>query len=174
MLDIYSVVTATGFPNFTTAHIVLPSNLRFSSWDELVRIHDDAKVVGFLRLGFSVGYEGPIPTPASDIHSSTHNHSSDVTSYIATEVREGAMLGSFHHKPFTPWCQVNVLLTSPKRDSHVTRVIMDLSWPYPPAISVNGCTLKVTYIPCKMHLPSAHDLIQLIKEEGWGTLAYMC
>ena len=27
MLDIYSAVTATGFTNFTAAHIVLPSNL---------------------------------------------------------------------------------------------------------------------------------------------------
>ena len=128
MLDIYSAVTATGFCNFAAACIIQPSTLHVSTSDELVRTPEDAKLVNLLRFRFSASYEGPIPTPAYDNHPSACNHSSDVASYIATGVREGAtcMLGPFDHKPFTPWCQVNAFLTRPKKDSHLRRVIMDL------------------------------------------------
>lgn len=47
------------------------------------------------------------------------------------------MLVFYDVMPFVPWCQVNALLTRPKHDSNLHRVIMDLSWPYPPRISAS-------------------------------------
>ena len=99
----------------------------------------------FLKFGFPDGYESLVPTPATDNHPSALNHTSDVVSYIAMEVKDGAMLGPFEQTPFTPLCQVNALLRRPKKDSHLWKVILDLSWPHPPAISVNGyaCALSL-------------------------------
>ena len=47
------------------------------------------------------------------------------------------MLGPFDYPPFTPWCQINPILTRPKKDSTSRRVIMDLSWPLPPGSSTS-------------------------------------
>ena len=70
--------------------------------------------------------------------------------FTETELDEGAILGLFDMELFVPWCQVNALLTRPKKDSYLCRVIMDLSWPHPPSISVNGCTHMDRYIgECK-------------------------
>ena len=106
------VVVAIGLPSFRAAHLNLPSNLHFTVWDKLVRTHEHACVVEFLKFGFLANYEGPAPTPTTDNHPSILNHASNVTSYFTLEVKEGAMLSPFDQPLFTPWCQVNALLTS--------------------------------------------------------------
>ena len=59
-------------------------------------------------------------------------------------VREGAMLRPFDALPFTPWCHINAVLTNPKKDSQLRRVLMDLAWPHTPSVSVNRYTPKDT------------------------------
>ena len=56
---------------------------------------------------------------------------------------------------------INALLTWPKKDSKLRRVIMDLSWPHTPVVSVNGYTPKDTYLgELKiMYLPSVKDFL---------------
>ena len=51
---------------------------------------------------------------------------------------------------------------------------MDLSWPHPPAFSVNRCTQNDTYLGVarKMHLLLGQDFINLIRQEGCGSLLY--
>ena len=65
------------------------------------------------------------------------------------------------------------LLTWPKKDSHLRRVIMDLSWAHHLDISVNAYTPKDmgTY---KMKLPTANDLISLTKETDKGCFLISC
>ena len=77
-------------------------------------------------------------------------------------------VGPFDHPPFTPWTQTNPLLTRPKKDSHLRRVVMDLSWPLPPGVSVNGGTPKESFLGVskKMHLPSTSDFCDLIRKAG--------
>ena len=103
----------------------MPSTLHFTVWNKLVRTSEDAKVVEFLSFGFCASYQGLVSNPTTDNHPPTHTHASDAASYITTEVMAGAMLGPFDHKPFTPSCQA--LVTKSKKDSHLRRVIMDLS-----------------------------------------------
>ena len=57
---------------------------------------------------------------------------------------------------------------------HQTQERLDLSWPAPPVCSVNGGTPTETYLgrPKKMHLPSAQDMVDLIKEAGTGCFLY--
>ena len=66
------------------AHITMPSNLHFKAWDELIQMPVNARVVAFLCLGFPVGYEGPVPTPAIGNHYSAVNHTRVVDMYVAT------------------------------------------------------------------------------------------
>ena len=157
MLDIYRVVTAHGQPNFRGAHLPLPSNFDVHQWSAIAHTQADLEVLQYLKYGFPVGFEGPIPTPSFSNHSSAVNYPRDIKAYIATELSEGPRLGSFPQPPFTPWCQTNPLLTRPKRNSPDRWVIMDLSWPLPLLISINSGTPRESSMDAykKMHLPSA-------------------
>ena len=55
-------------------------------------------------------------------------------------------------------------MTRPMKDSHLRRVIMDLSWPHTPDVSVNGCTPKEVHRGhyTKMLLPMTTDMVDLI------------
>ena len=114
-------------PNFRGTHIPVPTNLNLESWATLCVTEADHLILQYLCFGFPAGYEGPTPTPTFHNHPSDVHHSSDMTAYILKELREGGMLAPFDHPPFTPWTQTNPLLTRPKKDSHLRRVIMDLS-----------------------------------------------
>ena len=103
MLDLYREVTACGQPNFRVACIPLPSNFDFHQWSLIAHTQTDVQVLQFIMYGFPAGFEGPIPTPSFDNHSSAVNHPQDVQAYINTELSEGAMLGPFSQSPFTPW-----------------------------------------------------------------------
>ena len=107
-----------------------------------------------------------MPTPGDHNHASAMQHPRDVAAYVLTEIEAGAMLGPFGMAPFVHWCHVNVLLIHPKKDSHLRRIIMDLSWTHPTVVSINACTPKDRYMgDCKkMALPMATDLICLIKD----------
>ena len=59
-------------------------------------------VVDCLQLSFPAGYEGPLSTPAIANHPSATSHPCDLGVYIIKEVGEGAILGPFDQRPFTP------------------------------------------------------------------------
>ncbi len=174
MKAIHARVAASGCHNYQQARVQLPSNLNLERWQELAEHHGDPMVAQYLRFGFPASYEGRQPDPAAANHSSARLHPAHVEHYISKEVKEGAILGPFSDPPFAPWCQVNALLTRPKKDSDMRRVIMDLSWPHPPLQSVNGGTPKETYMgePFKLELPSPEDLCKHIREVGPGAYLY--
>ena len=64
----------------------------------------------------------------------------------------------------------------PKKDSHLRQVIMDPILPHSSSISINGSTQKDTYlgVPWKMHLPSAQDIVHLIKQTGKNCYLFCC
>ena len=74
LFNIYQNVMACGCPNFARVCIQLPSNVVFKECSTLVHAPEDAHTVQFLRFGFSEGYEGPMPTPASANHHSANTH----------------------------------------------------------------------------------------------------
>ena len=81
---------------------------------------------------------GPSPHPLHWQPLLIKGSSWDIAHLITMERGHKGMIGPFNHPPFTPWCQVNLLLTRPKKDSTRRTVIMDhLSWPPPLESSVN-------------------------------------
>ena len=110
------------------------------------------------------------PTLATGNHPFALRKKCNVAANVTAKVREWGILGPFDALPFTPWCHINVLLTWPKKDNQ----LMDISWLYSPAVSVNGYTPKYTYLVVltKMHLLSVRELVQLIQEAGKSCFLY--
>ena len=121
-----------------------------------------------LKIWVPTGYIGPIPTPFSGKHPSVNNHMRDLAAYTTKELKQGSMLSPFTAPTFPLWCQTNPLLTKPKKNSRDKRVIIDLSWTLPLVFITNGDTPKDTYHgqPKKVHLPSAQDMADMIKQVG--------
>ena len=62
----------------------------------------------------------------------------------------------------------------PAQEGHDGTRVIDLSWPHTTVVSVNGYTLKDTYLGelKKINLPSVRDFVQLIQETGKGCVLY--
>ena len=129
IFSIYDNVAGTGLPNFILDQIPVPSILNLKAWCQIAVIPAELTAVAFLTFGFPAGYEGLITSPSTDNHASNKAHPRNIAHYITTEIGYGAMLGPFDHPPFTPSCQINPLLTHPKKDSTSQRVIFGLSCP---------------------------------------------
>ena len=70
MTDIYNKVTEVGLPNYQGAQLQLPSNMHFPEWEALAHTPEDSTLISFLKYGFPVGYEGPVPTTTDYNHAS--------------------------------------------------------------------------------------------------------
>ena len=126
-----------------------------------------------LTYGFPIGYATEvIPSTGMPIHSSARQHPVSVGNYIEKELKHRALIGPMEEMPFEPWTCTSPLMTRPKADPALRRVILDLS--FPEDASVNDG------IPCgwmdgasfKMRLPSPHDLARKIVQYGPGVLMY--
>ena len=63
MTTVYNNVTVAVLPNYLGAWLQLPSNLHFREWEGLARTEEDTRLINFLKYGFTMGYEGLVPTP---------------------------------------------------------------------------------------------------------------
>ena len=102
MSGIYNKVTEVCLPSYCGARVQLPSNLHFPEWEALACTPEDVTLISFLKYGFSMGYESPVPTPATHNLASTLQHPRDVATYVLTELDEEVMLGPFDMKPSVP------------------------------------------------------------------------
>ena len=104
LLATYAAVRRTCLPNYLSARISIPSNIKCDAWDYLLADYHDAEIVDYLRFGWPGGYTAPIPpTPSETNHRSATNYPNDITRFLEKEVRLGAMLGPFPAPPFAPW-----------------------------------------------------------------------
>jgi hypothetical protein len=83
MLAVYKAITATGRLNYAGAHIHLPTNHNIEQWEQAAIGHHDTEVMQFLKYGFPVAYQGPIPTPATDNHFSAKQYMEHVEKYMS-------------------------------------------------------------------------------------------
>ena len=145
IFDIYRQVVLAALPDFLGSWVPVPCNLHISEWISVATTATQLQVMDIPTFGFPSGFECIIPSTSFINHQSASDHPCHVASYIWTELWHGAMLGPFDHPPCVTWCQTSPLLTWPKNGSSTRHVIFDLSWPQPPAASVNGGTQ--TYLP---------------------------
>ena len=91
---VYNEVTEARLPNYLGVCLQLSSNLHFREWEALAHTEDDTRLVDFLKYGFPVGYDGPVPIPADNNHISAMHNPWDVAAYVLTELEEGGNAGS--------------------------------------------------------------------------------
>ena len=169
---IYNAVTDLGTPNYRGARFPVPHKLNIPAWKERSHLFKDPSLIQMLEFGFPIGYTDPQPpAPYSGNHPSATQHPSDVTAYIKKELEHTAIIGPLQSHPFQ-WPRSNPMMTRPKKDSSVRRVIVDLSMP--PGTSVNSGIPKNSLdgAPFKLRLPNPATLADKILKYGRGCLLY--
>ena len=172
-LDLYDIVRATGVPNYMSARIRIPSEIKCDAWDALLHGYHDAEIAEYLRFGWPGGYTAPtLPTSTTKNHPSALMFPDHVQAFIDKEVGLGAMLGPFPAPPFSPWSQVSPLLTVEKRDSSSRRVIIDLSFPLGEGVNSGVPRNFFQGAPRQFSLPTINDLANLIISAGQGSFLW--
>lgn len=171
--DCYDKIKAHCKPNFLGARVQVERGLDLEAWDIALAHYHDKEICRYLRYGWPLGFHKCVP-PLSleENHQSAIQHIGDVRAFVSKELSLGALVGPFDTQPFTPWLRVSPVMTRPKRDSKVRRVIVDMS--YPPGQGVNNginiCDYygkNITYT-----LPTIKDLINRLQACGKGALVW--
>ena len=117
------------------------SNLNIDRWKFHFSNYLDKPVLDLLEFGFPLDFDKTtVLSSTEENHASAKQFSSHVKTYIQEEIRHGAMLGLFEHKPIT--LHVSPFMTRDKPDSDTWRTIVDLCWPK--GQSVNSAVLEVS------------------------------
>ena len=151
----------------------LESGLNIREWERVDHKFKDKTLVAMLKYGFPIGYVGnEAPATGQRNHTSARLHPVSVTNYIEKETAHGPLVGPMSEPPFEPWTRNSPLMTRPKADPLLRRVILDLS--YPDGLSVNDGIPpgKLDGASFKMRLPSPLDLARKIVSYGPGVLLY--
>lgn len=126
-------------------------------------------VVEFLRYGWPVGFEGPLPQVSECVnHQGARDFPRDVGEFLKKELEMGAVIGPFKSSPFPGQDRISPLNTVPKKGSSERRVILDLS--FPEGKSINEGIPRESYLgdPFRLSFPSIDNLVELVKEKGPG------
>ena len=146
------------------------TDLNIEQWRLKATGHsDDEWILDAIQHGFPVQYKGPpmYGKVASYNHPSATQHPETIRSYIAKEVKMGALYGPFSQPPFTPWFNVSPLMTREKPDSTERRVIVDLSYPE------GGVNAHIEHHmfngnPVSHNLPTVENAVQAIAQSAPG------
>ena len=168
-LLLHKVVAQYGCPNFLGARIPVVSKLNIDKWKFYLKEYWDQQLVDLLEFGFPLDFDsGAVLLSTEENHASARHFSSHVQTYIQEELKHGAMLGPFDHKPIP--LHVSPLMTRDKPDSDTRRTIVDLSWPK--GQSVNSGVQKNKYLDTEfiLNYPSVDDIVKRLIEMGPGSL----
>lgn len=169
----YCDIKKAGLPNFLGARIPVSSGLNVHAWRSELSEYHDKEIVNYIEFGWPVGYHSDKPPVTTyENHQSARSHQADVETFIATELEFGAILGPFTLPPFSPWMRTSPIMTRPKKDSSLRRVIVDLS--YPSGEGVNAGIDIQDYFgrDISYTLPTVGDLVAQLQHLGRGALVW--
>lgn len=166
---VYNHVLSFKLPNFLGAQVQVQSGLNLDQWDLALSSYHDNDICKFLRFGWPLGYladHHPDSVPKN--HASATLHEKHIHDFIQTELKHEALLGPFEEEPFTPWLRCSPLMTRPKKDSDMRRVIVDLS--FPKGSGVNAAIDTSAYLgrDISFKLPTISDLVAKLQLDGEG------
>ena len=171
--EVYDTVRKTCVPNYLEARLPLKSGLCIPSWRKALVDYRDSELVDFLEFGWPLDYTAPVaPTPALSNHEKNPLYLSHVNSFLTKELSCNALLGPFEVLPFAPWFQTSAIMTRPKKNSELRRVIIDLS--FPKGLSVNAGIIRGWYQgkPFTYTLPSIGNVVDRVKYLGENCLIW--
>ena len=156
ILSLHRAVSKSNCPNYMGVQIPVASTLIIKIWKHYLADYWDKQLVGPLEFGFH--------------HASALDYSYDIECYIWEELRHGAMLGLFDHKPMA--LHISPFMTREKPDSEVRRTIVDLSWPN--LFLVNAGVQKNAYLASNFVLKClfVDDIFKKMIDLRPGSLLY--
>lgn len=158
-LRLATLVRESGMPNVYGLRIPVASTWNFRLLASLVNNSSDREVVLFLRYGWPLNREMPVPlTCTYGNHAGATQHASAVEDYIHKELALGGLVGPLRGVPWLGRVTVSPMTTRPKKKSSKRRVITDLSWPV--GSSVNDGIPKQEYMGVyqKVRYPTVDQL----------------
>lgn len=174
-VTLHERVHASGFPNYVSCRLPVPSCLNIPHWRWYLRDYHDSQICDFLEYGWPVGYDySTHGFPVSQLrnHQGALSFPDVIDSYLLNEKRMNAVIGPFESNPFSSPVALSPLNSVPKQDSTDRRIIVDLSWPT--ATSVNDGISSSSYLGEEISLtyPTVDCIASLIWSEGPGCLLY--
>ena len=168
-------VHASGFPNYVSCRLPVPSRLNIPLWRQYLHDYHDARICDFLEYGWPVGYDYSTQGfPVSQLrnHQGALLFPDAIDSYLQNEICRNAVLGPFETNPFSCPVALSPLNSVPKHDSAERRIIVDLSWPA--GTSVNDGISSSSYLGEDISLtyPTVDSIASLIWSVGTGCLLY--
>lgn len=166
---LYSEVLSYRIPNFLGAQVQVQSDLNLDQWDAALCGYHDKDIYSFLRYGWPLGYlADTYPESVVENHTSAASHERHIQEFIQSELDLKALIGPFSQEPFTPWTRCSPMMTRPKKDSSLRRVIVDLS--FPKGVDVNSAIDTKSYLgrDISFKLPSISDLVAKLQLDGDG------
>ena len=170
--QIFETVADTGMYNFQQARIRVPSGLNISAWEEYLKGYEDRQIVEFLAYGWPISFSRSSPVASTlEPHSSGKEFPESVNYYIDTELGFQALLGPFEGPPVQPF-HASPIMSRPKKDSEMRRIVLDLSWRH--GFSINDGIDGEFYLEDKydVHLPTIDLIEKRVLELGRGCYLY--
>ena len=166
MLDIYGRVVKTGAYNFQAARIPIPSGLNIDAWRKYLHDYHNNRIVGYLDFGWPSGFMHSAPLMSTfKNHQSGAEYSDHVHTYLQVE------LGPFVSPPVVP-LHLLPIMTRPKKESEITRIVVEMSWPR--SMSINDGIPINEYLgsAIDLKLPTADYMANRVRDLGTGCLMY--
>ncbi len=172
-IDIYREVFKRGSYNFCGARIPVPSRLNIAQFRHLLSGYHDSALVDFLEFGWPINYcrsSQPISTHSN--HRSAVQYANVVDADIATDIKDGAIMGPFLVNPLPVPLVTSPLQTVSKSGGTDRRVVVDLSFPF--GHSVNDGIPKDQFLgtAVKLRYPSVDAFARMVQLKGQGCLMF--
>ena len=115
-LQLHKSVKQFGCPNFLGARIPVVSNLNIDNWKFHLKDYWDTQLLDLLEFGFPLDFDTNTDLVSTEEnHASAKQFASHVQTYIREELKHGAILGPFEHKPIS--LHISPFMTRDKPDS---------------------------------------------------------
>ena len=167
---LYEYVSSYKVPNFLGARVQVNFEMNIDLIEKLCTNYWDWQLPLLLRYGFPMDFQGDIEDLRNerDCHISARDYPDHVTTYIADEIKHGAIVGPYKNKPFGSITHISPFITRDKPDSSKRRVIIDLSWPHNG--SVNCFTPGNQYLGTafKLLYPTVDNFVERLRILGRG------
>ena len=168
-IELYNWAKSNQGYNFITGQYVVPSQLNFKVWANLLGDYWDKQLPYLVKYGFPLDFDHN-----TSLQANVRNHNSanavphDVRAYLQEEIELGAIQGPFKDPPLDKF-HISPFMTREKPGAPHRRVIIDLS--FPKGGAVNSNISKDSYLGTEfvLTLPSIDLITDKVKKFGKGS-----
>ena len=146
--------------------------MNIAAWREYLHDYPDNRIVDYLEFGWPSSFVHSAPLMSTfKNHQSGVEYSDHVRTYLQVKLGKNAILGPFVSPPVVP-LHLSPIMTRPKKESEIRRIVVDLSWPR--GMSINDGIPVNEYLgsPKDLRLPTVDYMANRVRDLGTGCLMY--